>query len=180
MKLDVAVQVAMDDVDGVEKPFDVRGDAGFLVQFTHRRVARLLARSRCGRRAGSTCQSRPSSPRLTSSTLPIRRATKAETPGRGFTMARVMRCSIPCGPCIVVRVMCGLYSFRKSPEEVKALFGYPEQPNFPPRDHVAPGQPIAIVRGEGEDRHFALVRWGFVPSWTKEIKPGKPLINARS
>jgi putative SOS response-associated peptidase YedK len=80
----------------------------------------------------------------------------------------------------VARVMCGLYSFRKSPEEVKALFGYPEQPNFPPRDHVAPGQPIAIVRGERENRHFALVRWGFVPSWTKEMKPGKPLINARS
>jgi putative SOS response-associated peptidase YedK len=31
-----------------------------------------------------------------------------------------------------------------------------------------------------ENRHFALVRWGFVPSWTKEMKPGKPLINARS
>ena len=74
--------------------------------------------------------------------------------------------------------MCGLYSFRKSPEEVKALFGYPEQPNFPPRDHVAPGQPIAIVRGERDDRHFALVRWGFVPSWTREMKPGKLLINA--
>jgi putative SOS response-associated peptidase YedK len=24
------------------------------------------------------------------------------------------------------------------------------------------------------------VRWGFIPSWVKEIKPGKPLINARS
>jgi putative SOS response-associated peptidase YedK len=23
------------------------------------------------------------------------------------------------------------------------------------------------------------VRWGFIPSWVKEIKPGKPLINAR-
>ena len=56
--------------------------------------------------------------------------------------------------------MCNLYSFRKSPEEVKALFGYPEQPNFPPRDVVAPGQPIAIVKGEKTNRHFALVRWG--------------------
>lgn len=28
-------------------------------------------------------------------------------------------------------------------------------------------------------RRFALVRWGLVPSWTKEIRPGKPLINAR-
>lgn len=76
--------------------------------------------------------------------------------------------------------MCNLYSFRKSPDEVKALFGYPEQPNFPPRDVVAPGQPIAIVKGEKANRHFALVRWGFVPSWTKEMKSGKPLTNARS
>lgn len=76
--------------------------------------------------------------------------------------------------------MCNLYSFRKSPEEVKALFDYPEQPNFPSRDVVAPGQPIAIVKGEKANRHFALVRWGFVPSWTKEMKAGKPLTNARS
>ena len=80
--------------------------------------------------------------------------------------------------------MCGLYSFRKSPEETRSLFYYVEQPNFPPRAHVAPSTPIAIVRqgGSGEDqgqRHFALVRWGFVPGWAKEVKPGKPLINAR-
>lgn len=60
------------------------------------------------------------------------------------------------------------------------MFDYAEQPDFPPREHVAPGQPIAIVRGEQDDRHFALVRWGFVPSWTRQMKPGKPLINARA
>ncbi len=39
---------------------------------------------------------------------------------------------------------------------------------------------MAIVRqGNDEVRHFALVRWGFVPSWAKEVQP-KPLINARS
>lgn len=75
--------------------------------------------------------------------------------------------------------MCGLYSFRKSADETRSLFNYLEQPDFPPRTYVAPGSPIAIVRMEQGHRHFALVRWGFVPSWTKEIKPGKPLINAR-
>lgn len=55
-----------------------------------------------------------------------------------------------------------------------------EQPDFPPRQYVTPASPIAIVRQDSEGaRHFALVRWGFVPSWTKEIRPGKPLINAR-
>jgi putative SOS response-associated peptidase YedK len=77
--------------------------------------------------------------------------------------------------------MCGLYSFRKPPEETRSLFNFIEQPNFPPRGYVTPGSPIAIVR-EGPDKqpHFALVRWGFVPSWVKDIKPGRPLINARS
>ena len=75
--------------------------------------------------------------------------------------------------------MCGLYSFRRSPEETRALFKYLERPNFPPRPYVTPGGPIAIVRLERGERHFALVRWGLVPSWVKEVKPGKPLINAR-
>ena len=76
--------------------------------------------------------------------------------------------------------MCNLYSFRKSPEETRALFEYPEQPQFPPREVVAPGEPIAIVRADATSRQFALVRWGFVPSWSKEMKPGKPLTNARA
>jgi putative SOS response-associated peptidase YedK len=78
-------------------------------------------------------------------------------------------------------IMCGLYSFKRSPEEARNLFNYIEQPDFPPRQYVTPGGPIAIVR-QGIDgaRHFHLVRWGFVPSWAKEIQPGKPLINARS
>ena len=76
--------------------------------------------------------------------------------------------------------MCGLYSLAKSPSETRALFRYEEEPDFPPRTHVAPGQPIAVVRMEEGRRHFALVRWGFIPSWLKEVKPGKLLINARA
>ena len=75
--------------------------------------------------------------------------------------------------------MCGLYSFRKSAEETRNLFNYVEEPDFPPRRYVTPSGPMAIVRMEQGGRHFALVRWGFVPSWVKEVKPGKPLINAR-
>lgn len=75
--------------------------------------------------------------------------------------------------------MCGLYSLRKSPGETRALFEYTDEHDFPPRAHVAPGQPIAVVRVENGQRRFALVRWGFIPSWVKEVKPGKPLINAR-
>ena len=75
--------------------------------------------------------------------------------------------------------MCGLYSLQKSPRETRAWFKYRDEAEFPPRAHVAPGQPIGVVRMENGERHFALVRWGFIPSWVKEVKPGKPLINAR-
>ena len=77
--------------------------------------------------------------------------------------------------------MCSLFSLRRTPEELRNLFNYLEQPNFPPREHVHPASPIAIVRGSHDHKpEFALVRWGFVPSWAKELKPGRPLINARS
>ena len=75
--------------------------------------------------------------------------------------------------------MCGLYSLSKSPRETRAWFRYEDAAEFPPRAHVAPGQPIGIVRMENGARRFALVRWGFIASWVKEVKPGKPLINAR-
>jgi putative SOS response-associated peptidase YedK len=76
--------------------------------------------------------------------------------------------------------MCSLYSFRRPAEEARNLFNYLDTPEFPPRTYVTPASPIAIVRnGHDQQRQFALVRWGFVPSWAKEILP-KPLINARS
>jgi putative SOS response-associated peptidase YedK len=76
--------------------------------------------------------------------------------------------------------MCNLYRLRKGPEEARLLLDYLEEPDFPPRTYVAPLSPIAIVRQQDGARHFALVRWGLIPSWVKEVKPGKPLTNARA
>ncbi len=75
--------------------------------------------------------------------------------------------------------MCGRYTIIASPETLRALFRYEEQPNFPPRYNVAPTQPIAIVRLVDGKRHFALVRWGLLPSWVKDPKTFSLLINAR-
>ena len=76
--------------------------------------------------------------------------------------------------------MCGLYSLKTSAAEVRSAFGYAEAAEFPPRPYVAPAQPVAVVRMMNGARQFALLRWGFVPSWAKQMKPGKPLINARA
>jgi putative SOS response-associated peptidase YedK len=75
--------------------------------------------------------------------------------------------------------MCGRYVIISTPEAIRALFGYGEQPNFPPRFNVAPTQPIPIVRLVDGKRAFALMRWGLLPSWVKDPKTFPLLINAR-
>ena len=75
--------------------------------------------------------------------------------------------------------MCGRYTVTSPPEALRTLFGYEEEPNFPPRYNVAPGQPIAIIRLVGGKRQFALVRWGLLPSWVKDPRTFALLINAR-
>jgi len=75
--------------------------------------------------------------------------------------------------------MCGRYVIISTPAAIRALFGYGEQPNFPPRYNVAPTQPIPVVRLVEGKRSFTLMRWGLLPSWVKDPKTFPLLINAR-
>jgi putative SOS response-associated peptidase YedK len=80
--------------------------------------------------------------------------------------------------------MCGRFSITMPPDAMRGLFGYLDEPDFPPRYNIAPSQPVPIVVREqdgegGSRRRFLLVRWGLVPSWAKEM-PQSILINARA
>lgn len=75
--------------------------------------------------------------------------------------------------------MCGRYCITSAPEAIRALFRYPDRPNFPPRYNVSPTQPVPIVRLVEGERRFALVRWGLIPPWVKDPKGFALLINAR-
>ena len=76
--------------------------------------------------------------------------------------------------------MCGRLVITTPPDAMRDVYKYPQQPNFPARFNVAPTQPVPIVRlNHAQQREFALVRWGLVPSWSKEL-PTTPLINARA
>jgi putative SOS response-associated peptidase YedK len=66
------------------------------------------------------------------------------------------------------------------PEAVRNLFGYPEQPNFPPRYNIAPTQPVPVVVADRGGVHFGLKRWGFLPGWVKDPKAFPLVINVRS
>src|SRR4029077_6172681 len=75
--------------------------------------------------------------------------------------------------------MCGRYAITTAPEAIRALFGYLEQPNFPPRYNIAPTQPVPIVRMAEGKRQLALVRWGLIPPWVKAPRAFSLVINAR-
>src|SRR4051794_36663706 len=76
--------------------------------------------------------------------------------------------------------MCGRFVITSAPEALRNLFGYIDQPNFPPRYNIAPTQPIPVVIVENGARQFRLMRWGLVPAWVKDPRGFALLINARA
>jgi len=76
--------------------------------------------------------------------------------------------------------MCGRFVITSPPEALRQIFGYLEQPNFPPRHNIAPTQPIPVIIVENGVRHFRLMRWGLLPAWVKDVDKFSLLINARA
>jgi len=76
--------------------------------------------------------------------------------------------------------MCGRFVITSPPAALRQVFGYPEQPNFPPRFNIAPTQPVPVIIIENGVRHFRLMRWGFLPAWVKDPRKFSLVINARS
>jgi putative SOS response-associated peptidase YedK len=76
--------------------------------------------------------------------------------------------------------MCGRFVITSPPEALRRIFGYSDQPNFPPRFNISPTQPIPVVIIENGNRHFRLMRWGLLPAWVKDPRKFTLLINARA
>jgi putative SOS response-associated peptidase YedK len=75
--------------------------------------------------------------------------------------------------------MCGRFVITSPPAAIRQVFGYAEQPNFPPRYNIAPTQPVPVVILDQGARHFRLMRWGLVPAWVKDPRKFTLVINAR-
>ena len=83
--------------------------------------------------------------------------------------------------------MCGRFTLR-TPLTILAqqfLFDLGDLPRgftLVPRANIAPTLMIAAVRqlAEGSPRELALLRWGLIPSWSRDSKGAAKLINARS
>jgi putative SOS response-associated peptidase YedK len=78
--------------------------------------------------------------------------------------------------------MCGRYILFGPLAAWAQLVGATAPPEFAPRCNIAPTQQVlAVRRAPGDEAaHFALLRWGLIPSWAKDPKIGSRLINARA
>ena len=76
--------------------------------------------------------------------------------------------------------MCGRFTLATSAETLASLFAGLELPPLKPRYNIAPTQMVSCIRaGNDGDVEYAELRWGLVPSWSKDLKMGARMINAR-
>ena len=76
--------------------------------------------------------------------------------------------------------MCGRYASSRGPDDLTSYFEVEEPPEqqLPPSWNVAPTDPVYAVVQKAR-RELRVLRWGLVPSWSKDGKGGARLINAR-
>jgi putative SOS response-associated peptidase YedK len=78
--------------------------------------------------------------------------------------------------------LCGRYNLVAHAEAMLAYFEI-EQAQFDhsaPRYNIAPSQEVPVIRQSAQGRVLTGARWGLVPHWSKESKPGYSTINARA
>lgn len=77
--------------------------------------------------------------------------------------------------------MCGRYALHSHPDVIVLQFGVAEVPQLKPRFNIAPTQEAPVVRiGREQKRELAVLRWGLIPSWSKDPSIGARMINARA
>jgi putative SOS response-associated peptidase YedK len=78
--------------------------------------------------------------------------------------------------------MCGRYASSRRPDDLVSWFEVEEPPEeeLAPSWNVAPTDPVyAVVQSKDAVRQLRVLRWGLVPSWSKDPKGGARMINAR-
>lgn len=77
--------------------------------------------------------------------------------------------------------MCGRYTLTVPLSNLVDAFEVPP-PDFEyrPRYNIAPTQEAPVVARDERGKRMGLLRWGLVPSWSKDPTTGSRMINARS
>lgn len=77
--------------------------------------------------------------------------------------------------------MCGRFTLTIDINAVGKAFNVPVPPSLQtvPRYNIAPTQNVVSILSNGTP-HLDLLRWGLIPSWSKEESIGSKMINARA
>lgn len=77
--------------------------------------------------------------------------------------------------------MCGRYTLAANGQlEFRTRFGLGESVEVPRRYNVCPGDDVLAVVSHDGAREAAMLHWGLVPHWAKDVSVGYRMINARS
>jgi putative SOS response-associated peptidase YedK len=76
--------------------------------------------------------------------------------------------------------MCGRFARIVSNSKLREKYRLKEATLLKDSYNIAPTQPVAAVRAADGDRELVLLKWGLIPSWSKDAKIAYKLINARS
>ncbi|WP_094702742.1 SOS response-associated peptidase [Brevibacillus laterosporus] len=77
--------------------------------------------------------------------------------------------------------MCGRFTLFVKPDDLKERYNLEEIPfELIPRYNIAPAQNIAaIINDKGKNR-IGQLKWGLIPSWSKDEKMAYKMINAKA
>ena len=77
--------------------------------------------------------------------------------------------------------MCSRYFLDADGNVIAYTFRVPLNERVKRRFNIAPTQDAPVIRATpGGERELAVLRWGLVPHWARDIKVGTRMINARS
>jgi len=76
--------------------------------------------------------------------------------------------------------MCGRFAQTLSSDELVEMFSLITTLDVQARFNLAPTQPVIGIRADQNGRSAHMLRWGLVPSWSRDLKSGAKMINARS
>lgn len=78
--------------------------------------------------------------------------------------------------------MCGRFSLTTDILKVQQQFDFDfnDAIKISPRFNIAPSQQVLTIGSDGENRVGTMMKWGLVPFWSKDIRIGYKMINARA
>jgi putative SOS response-associated peptidase YedK len=77
--------------------------------------------------------------------------------------------------------MCGRFMLVDNAEVIAQVLGFPFNETLSVRYNISPSQNILVARHNEQDQgEFALLKWGLIPSWVKDVNKAHKPINAKA